>query len=85
MSSLLITLTLFVDCNRAQLSSHTCQDVQSPLALNHYLKADMTIFFASALDPTGSHLILPNSNSLQYNLDSTNPAYLYVSILVSYP
>ena len=44
----------------------------------------MMVIFSSALDPQGVHLVLINTNSLQYNLALTNPTNLSMNIPPNY-
>ena len=83
-STLLLILVHFINCNRSHLGSRSHQYHQFSYAFNHCLNSNMMIFFASVIKPTGRHIILKNMNSLQYKISFPNPSSLSVSILTSH-
>ena len=50
----------------------------------YHLNADMMVFFELALEAQFGNLILPNLNSLKYNLAYPNPNPLSVAVLDVY-
>ena len=62
----------------------TRQDHQFPLMFIYCLIMDISVLFLSDLEPPRGHLVLNNTNSLQYNLATPNPTSLFMATPITY-